>query len=346
LLAIDTVYYTGYLQRASVYLIKALAICSIFQGITGLNIVLPVTGLSNIASVLPESNKVEDTKISGTRKPEEINTELASRLRSRLVKKEVERAEGLKRHLPKKKIKWEYPIGSSPLSKDNLKYDDLDSEQKKKAYEMGNKEKPKYEEPKPIDKTVKRTKSGAEVTLPGETEKKSKRVKKWVNKHIAHLKLEKRGGSALALKEEKVVESSEILKKRVKDPTCGSQKILEDAKIKAFYFRKASASNDEIDREAVLKRIKVDLVDPVSKCWSMLKAGKLDLDIYERSQLLSDLDKISQEGDLTDDKSAMRERINRKVKGRVESEVTRTRIKRGSTKYPKKSNSSFTFSAI
>jgi hypothetical protein len=103
LLAIDSVYSTGYLQRVFVYLIKSLAICSIFQGITGLNIVLPVTGQSNIASVLAESNKGEDTKNRGTRKPEEINTELTSRNRSRMIKKAEEKAEGLSRHVSQKK---------------------------------------------------------------------------------------------------------------------------------------------------------------------------------------------------------------------------------------------------
>jgi hypothetical protein len=200
---------------------------------------------------------------------------------------------------------------------------------------MGNKEKPKYEESKPKDNTVKRTKSGAEVTIPGETERKSRRLKKLVNKHISQLKIEKRGGSGIDLNKKKVLESTEILKNKVKDPI-SSQKILEDAKIKAFNYSKAGASNDEIDREAVLKRIKLDLEDPVSKCWSMLRAGKLNLSIYERAKLLSDLAILDEAGDhLTDEQKAIKEQIGRKVNGHVQKEETR--IKRERTKSTKKS---------
>jgi hypothetical protein len=209
---------------------------------------------------------------------------------------------------------------------------------------MGNKEKPKYEESKPKDNTVKRTKSGAEVTIPGETERKSRRLKKLVNKHISQLKIEKRGGSGIDLNKKKVLESTEILKNKVKDPI-SSQKILEDAKIKAFNYSKAGASNDEIDREAVLKRIKLDLEDPVSKCWSMLRAGKLNLSIYERAKLLSDLAILDEAGDhLTDEQKAIKEQIGRKVNGHVQKEETR--IKRERTKSTKKSISWITFSAI
>jgi len=105
MLALDILYCPGYLQSVSVYLLKSLAICSIFKAIMDLKMLLPAIDQHNVASVLPESNKGVEMKISETRKLEEINTELAKRNRMRLIKQEQVNNEGLMdRHKKKSKM--------------------------------------------------------------------------------------------------------------------------------------------------------------------------------------------------------------------------------------------------
>ena len=348
MLALDILYCPGYLQSVSVYLLKSLAICSIFKAIMDLKMLLPAIDQHNVASVLPESNKGVEMKISETRKLEEINTELAKRNRMRLIKQEQVNNEGLMdRH--KKKVKWEYPVGSSPLSKDDLKYDDLDSEQKKIANKLGNKEKPKYEESKSIDKTLKRTASGAEVTIPGETEIKNRQRKKWVNKPIANIKRLKEGRIRIPLDISKMEESSEKLNKRIKDPTSGSQKILENAKIDAFNFY-TSKNNDEIDREAVLEQIKIDLKDPISKCLNMLDAGRrMGVSRSEREKILRGIDILKNPGGHTGQEiEDAREKISRLArKGYIHtSRVKESDNPVNNLNLKKKRNSIFYFSTM
>jgi hypothetical protein len=315
-----------------------------------LKIVLAVIDQRNIASILPESNKGVEMKIRETRKLEEINTGSAKRHRMRLIKQEKVRNEGLiNRH--KKKVKWEYPVGSSSLSKDDLKYGDLDSEQKQIAYKLGNKEKPKYEESNSIEKTVKRTTSGAEVTIPGETEIKNKQRKKWVNKRIAHLKKLKEGKIRIPLDTGKVEESYDKLDILLKDPTNESQKILEDAKINAFNFYN-SEKNAEIDREAVLERIKIDLKDPISKCLSILDEGRrMGVSLSEREKVLIGIDILKNPGDHSDQEiEDARENISRVArKGHLHTIRVKARHHHHPINYlnlKKRRNSIFFFSTI